>query len=159
MTAILAARIPGQGILVGSDSAWVSGHHLSRSGCKVLRVGDWIIGAAGTLKLDWEGLKDVEPPKTVKGWGKLLGPQKDAEVVLIRKRTIRYGEYLDGAWTWGVVKSKVLACGSGADYVVAAWSALEGYESDPERRMRQALRSTEKHCASVRGPFHLTWVP
>jgi hypothetical protein len=111
------------------------------------------------LELDWEGLKDVEPPNTVQGWSKLLGPQKDAEILLVRKRTIRYGECPGGkSWIWGVVKGKTLACGSGADYVVAAWSALEGYELDPETRMRVALRATEKHCTSVRGPFHLTWV-
>lgn len=157
MTAILAAPVAGR-VIIGSDRALtnLTTHAKRSTGAKVLRVGPWLIGASGVYGDDWEALKKIDPPETPGEWSDILPRNPDAQVLLVRGRTIRYGEVYEGFWCWGVTRG---ACytGSGGSEAHAAWIALRGYETDPEARMRAALAATARVNVTVEGPFDIMW--
>lgn len=157
MTAILAAPAGGR-IIVGSDRALtdLSAHSINTVGPKVLRVGDWLVGCAGVYGGDWEALAKQDPPDEPSDWSLILPPHEDASVLLVRGKTIRLGEVCRGYWCWGVTRG-ACAIGSGGSEVHAAWLALRGYETDPEKRMRAALAASARVNVTVRGPFDVLW--
>ncbi len=150
MTAILAART-SDGILIGSDRCWSNGTLVFRCGPKVIPLsGGWWLGVAGSAACDWDALRgtSIKVPSDLDAH---LG--EHAAALLIRGKSIRFGQPLGGrAWEWGLVKGDT-AIGSGAPHVLSAWDALAGYESDPEKRMRRALQITARRCPDVAGPF------
>lgn len=124
-------------------------------GPKVQRLGNYVLALAGECDVDWDALGAAEPqsPSAV---GLLLG-QSDAEAILVdRRRVLRYGSRGTGGWGWGAVKGAV-AIGNGGPALWCAWDALQGYELDPEVRMRAALKSVAARIPGVCAPFDLTW--
>jgi hypothetical protein len=155
MTAILAARVAG-GILVGADRAWSDDEQILECGPKIIRVGPWLLACAGEITCDWEALQEQDP-RTPSDVSELLGTRSDVGAILVRNRVLRVGGCSKGgAWQWGTVRGDA-AIGSGAAWVRGAWDALAGYESDPEKRMKAALRVAARRCPSVAGPFDVVW--
>lgn len=145
MTAILAAPTK-HGVLVGSDRALtdLEKHGVSTSGPKVLRVGTWLIGLCSTYEGDWDALAKIDPPDCPDDWTPLLPTaDEEAQVLLVRGRVVRLGEVYRGGWCWGKTRGAV-AIGSGGSETKAAWTALQRYERDPEKRMRAALSATAR---------------
>jgi hypothetical protein len=157
VTAILAVPVGGR-ILVGSDRAItdLERHSIGTLAPKVLRVGQWLIGASGVYGADWDALAKIDPPDNPSEWAAHLPCNKDACVILVRGKTIRLGEVYDRHWCWGVTRG-ACAIGSGGSEVHAAWLALRKYETDPAARMRAALRASAQVNVTVRGPFDLVW--
>lgn len=124
-------------------------------GPKVIRSGAWLVALAGEAHCDWDGLGEYDP-RTPDDIGDLLG-RSSADVLLIKGRMLRFGS-CDGSkpWSWGAIRGDA-AIGSGASWLHGAWDALKGYEPDPEKRMRAALRVAARRCPSVAGPFDVVW--
>lgn len=155
MTAILAS-VHGSRVLIGADRALTSSSG-STVECKpkVIRVGDFVVAAAGSLGGYWEGLQKRKP-KTVSALTAALGGGENAEVIFARHGTLYLAYWEDSDDRWAVLEINTVATtGNGGAAARGAWEALQ--DLDPEERTIRALEISAKCCAGVEGPFDLLW--
>lgn len=164
MTAILAAKV-GRRYLLGADRALTAEDTGAVALCatpKILRLGEYLVGVAGSLGGWWEALPVVCPyPECPADVLTALGPGPNAEALIARGGRL-WDAYWDGGdapharWSLLEVAGDV-AIGSGGAWAQGAWEGMRGTKIPPEKRMLRALQISAQCCNSVRGPFDVLW--
>lgn len=178
MTCIVGVAT-AQGVWIGGDSAAMTGWTLHLIGDpKVFRVGEFLIGAAGSprvsglvrqafappllpkkaKKLDAYMVADFVPALravlvdagTEKKMHEVVGvPAESAFLVGVRGRLFTvYSDYQVVHW-----QSGYSAVGCGQEAALGALHALQGTGVQPPAMVAAALRASEAHNIGVRGPF------
>lgn len=150
MTAILAVKSKGR-VIVGSDRAVTCDNgQVLRCGPKVIWVGGFLVGLAGSIGGHWEALQEATPA-TIRDVCQLLGPGPEAEAIAAQRGNLWLlsWEAGDGRWSACEVDGPV-ALGSGG---LVALGAFLGAQGTTDRRIRRALELTAKHVGGVAGPF------
>ena len=172
MTAVAAVVQRGR-IWVGADSAGSSFGSLTiRADEKVFQVGEYLYGICGSFRLRDLLRYSFDPPKRV---GRDLDRFMATTYINALRHSLSDGGFLkkehnveeiDASFIVGIrgslytvesdlqvgrVRDDYCAVGSGADVCLGALAA--GRSAKPRERVLTALRASEHHITSVRGPF------
>ena len=160
-------------VMLGCDSMYCEGDDvLISSDPKAWRAGDWVIGAAGMVS--WMDLlsKHMRWPKVTRRTADtVVRVEVPREIRRVAQETGTDLEDANGAALVGVhgrlymVDSDLVvvsasegyaAIGSGRQPAIGALYATRRAKLTQRTRMRMALESSERYCASVRRPWR--WV-
>ena len=177
MTAIAALRTK-KNVIIGADSAGVSGWDLTlRKDKKIFRVGRFVIGSSGSIRMRQLLLfdKGEDTIRKLIPKGNSYKFMVTVFVPAVREIFSKGGltkiehsrETIDGhfvvAWERNlfVVEgdfqveeplADYAACGCGENYVIGSLYTSRGA---PRKRVLTALKCAERHIAGVRGPFRV----
>lgn len=167
----IAAVVGRRRVVMGGDSIAIAGHEVTLTTApKVARVGPYLIGVAGNIRLGAVVHHAFKPPKPKDGVHFMATSFTDALrqsldragvsrrqdgaeehdsalLVAVKGRLYRLDadyQVLEQAEGYAVV-------GSGSPYALGSLHSTRGQKA--KKRVRLALEAAAAHCASVRGPF------
>jgi hypothetical protein len=174
----IAGFTDGKTVWIGGDSASVAGLYLTvRANKKVFRVGDFLIGSAGSARMNQVIQYGWTPPTieenqdlhefmvtkfidSLRERFKACGISKKKEEVESVEGTLLIGYRgrlfkIFSDFQVGIPLAHYEAAGCGDDMCNGAFFAMKSLTVDPAVQVEIALQAAEAHSGGVRGPFNI----
>jgi ATP-dependent protease HslVU (ClpYQ) peptidase subunit len=170
----IAAMTDGRQVVMGADSAGVSGYSLAvRADRKIFRKGSYLIGFTSSFRMgqllrykavlpephgDPEEFLATEFVDAIRACFKDGGfASKDKEVeeggqFLVAFKGLLFG--IGSDYQISLSAAPFWSCGCGADLALGAMHALAGRSASPHEAVAGGLAAAEAYSAGVRSPFH-----